>query len=93
MQKELVTEARNPASVDLDRLSTIDFVRLVNSEDVTLAKAVADQAREIAMAIDLIVIAWQTAGVSSTWALAHQDVSVCWTHLNARRPLVLIQSR
>ena len=54
MQKELVTEARNPASVDLDRLSTIDFVRLVNSEDVTLAKAVADQAREIAMAIDLI---------------------------------------
>lgn len=54
MQKELVTEARNPASADLDRLSTIDFVRLVNSEDATLAKAVADQAQEIAMAIDLI---------------------------------------
>ena len=54
MHKELVTEACNPASADLDRLSTIDFVRLVNSEDAKLADAVADQAREIANAIDLI---------------------------------------
>ncbi len=54
MQKELVTEARNPASADLDRLSTIDFVRLVNGEDAKLANAVAEQAQEIAIAIDLI---------------------------------------
>ncbi len=54
MHKELVTEARNPASADLDRLSTIDFVRLVNGEDAKLANAVADQAQEIATAIDLI---------------------------------------
>ena len=54
MHKELVTEARNPASADLDRLSTIDFVRLVNGEDAKLASAVADQAQEIATAIDLI---------------------------------------
>ena len=54
MQKELVTEARNLASADLDRLSTIDFVRLVNGEDAKLANAVAEQAQEIAIAIDLI---------------------------------------
>jgi len=54
MQKELVTEARNPASAELDRLSTIDFVRLVNGEDEKLAKAVAEQAQDIANAIDLI---------------------------------------
>ncbi|MDX2412201.1 MAG: N-acetylmuramic acid 6-phosphate etherase [Woeseiaceae bacterium] len=54
MHKELVTEACNPASADLDRLSTLDFVRLVNSEDAKLASAVADQAKEIADAIDLI---------------------------------------
>jgi N-acetylmuramic acid 6-phosphate etherase len=54
MHKELVTEARNPASAGLDQLSTIDFVRLVNSEDARIADAVADQAREIANAIDLI---------------------------------------
>ena len=54
MPKELVTEARNPASAELDRLSTIDFVRLVNSEDAKLANAVAEQAQGIARAIDLI---------------------------------------
>jgi N-acetylmuramic acid 6-phosphate etherase len=54
MPKELVTEARNPASAELDRLSTIDFVRLVNSEDAKLANAVAEQAQGIAKAIDLI---------------------------------------
>jgi N-acetylmuramic acid 6-phosphate etherase len=54
MPKELATEARNPASAELDRLSTIDFVRLVNSEDAKLANAVAEQAQGIARAIDLI---------------------------------------
>jgi len=54
MPKELITEARNPASAELDRLSTIDFVRLVNSEDAKLANAVAEQAQSIARAIDLI---------------------------------------
>jgi len=54
MPRELVTEARNPASAELDRLSTIDFVRLVNSEDAKLANAVAEQAQGIAKAIDLI---------------------------------------
>lgn len=54
MQKELVTEARNPASAELDRMSTIEFVRLVNDEDAKLAEAVADQAQGIANAIDLI---------------------------------------
>lgn len=54
MHKELVTEARNPASADLDRLSALEFVRLVNSEDAKLADAVADEAKQIADAIDLI---------------------------------------
>jgi N-acetylmuramic acid 6-phosphate etherase len=54
MPKELITEARNPASAELDRLSTIDFVRLVNSEDAKLANAIAEQAQSIARAIDLI---------------------------------------
>src|SRR5690606_31973624 len=55
MLKDLTTEARNPASEDLDKLSTIEFVRLVNREDAKLAAAVAEQAEQIAGAIDLIV--------------------------------------
>jgi N-acetylmuramic acid 6-phosphate etherase len=54
MQKELTTEASNPASADLDRMSTIEFVRLVNREDATVAAAVATASTEIAAAIDLI---------------------------------------
>jgi N-acetylmuramic acid 6-phosphate etherase len=62
MLKDLTTEARNPASEDLDKLSTIDFVRLVNGEDAKLAAAVAEQAEQIADAIDLIVARLERGG-------------------------------
>ena len=62
MHKDLTTEARNPASEDLDKLSTIDFVRLVNREDAKLAAAVAEEAENIAAAIDLIVARLESGG-------------------------------
>src|SRR5690606_3786858 len=62
MLKDLTTEARNPASEDLDKLSTIDFVRLVNREDAKLAAAVAEEAENIAAAIDLIVARLESGG-------------------------------
>ena len=52
MQHELSTESANPASVDLDVLSTLELVRLINREDATVAAAVASQAAAIAEAID-----------------------------------------
>lgn len=62
MLKDLTTEARNPASEDLDKLSTIDLVRLVNREDAKLAAAVAEEAEKIAAAIDLIVARLESGG-------------------------------
>jgi N-acetylmuramic acid 6-phosphate etherase len=62
MYKDLTTEARNPASEELDRLSTIEFVRLVNREDAKLADAVANQAEAIASAIDLIASRLEAGG-------------------------------
>lgn len=50
----LPTEARNPASKDLDRLSTGELVRLINAEDATVAAAVGREAPAIAKAIDVI---------------------------------------
>ena len=50
----LTTEARNPASDDLDRLETLDMVRLINAEDATVATAVGGVAPELAQAIDVI---------------------------------------
>ncbi len=54
MHENLTTEAANPASADLDRLSTIELVRLINAEDAKIAAAVAEQAQFIAEAVDVI---------------------------------------
>jgi N-acetylmuramic acid 6-phosphate etherase len=54
MFEHLTTEARNPASEDLDGLTALEIVRLINSEDAKVATAVAEQSAAIAMAIDVI---------------------------------------
>jgi N-acetylmuramic acid 6-phosphate etherase len=50
----LQTEARNPASANLDELTPLEIVRLMNREDGRSVAAVESQAEEIAQAIDLI---------------------------------------
>jgi N-acetylmuramic acid 6-phosphate etherase len=50
----LLTEARNPSSVDLDALSSLEIVRLMNAEDARVPPAVAEVAEAIAGAIDVI---------------------------------------
>lgn len=52
MLDHLTTEARNPASEDLDGLTALEIVQLINSEDAKVAAAVAEQADEIARTID-----------------------------------------
>jgi N-acetylmuramic acid 6-phosphate etherase len=54
MLEHLTTEARNPASEDLDGLTAAEIVRLINSEDVKVAAAVAEQSDSMAKAIDVI---------------------------------------
>jgi N-acetylmuramic acid 6-phosphate etherase len=54
MLEHLTTEARNPASEDLDGLSALEIARLINSEDAKVATAVGEQAEAIAQAIDII---------------------------------------
>jgi N-acetylmuramic acid 6-phosphate etherase len=49
-----LTEARNPHSAQIDTLSTIDLVRLINAEDAGVAPAVAAVLPQIADAIDQI---------------------------------------
>src|SRR3954447_2033997 len=54
MLEHLTTEARNPASEDLDGLSAAEIVSLINSEDAKIAAAVAEQSDVIAQAIEVI---------------------------------------
>lgn len=54
MLEHLTTESRNPASEDLDGLTPIEIVRLINSEDAKVAAAVSAEADSIARAIEAI---------------------------------------
>ena len=51
----LTTEKRNQRSNDIDKLSTLEIVKLINSEDKLVADAVAVQCNEIEAGVDIIV--------------------------------------
>ncbi len=50
----LTTEARNPLTQDIDNLSALEVVKLINSEDEKVALAVGEVAEPIAQAIEVI---------------------------------------
>jgi N-acetylmuramic acid 6-phosphate etherase len=51
---QLTTEARNPRTQNIDNLSAIEIVKLMNSEDQKVARSVALVAEPVARAIDVI---------------------------------------
>lgn len=62
MLHHLTTESVNPASTQIDTLSSLEIVQLINSEDAKVAAAVALEAERIAAAIDLITSALRQGG-------------------------------
>jgi N-acetylmuramic acid 6-phosphate etherase len=58
----LETEARNPASANLDELTALEIVQLMNAEDARVIPGVASQADNIARAIDLIADRLRSGG-------------------------------
>jgi N-acetylmuramic acid 6-phosphate etherase len=59
---KLLTEQRNPDSVDLDRLSTEAVLRLINSQDKLVPLAVEREIPYIAEAVEIIVHALRSGG-------------------------------
>ena len=64
MKKRILplTEKRNPRSRDIDRLTTLGIVRLINSEDRLVVPAVGSQARAIAAGVEMIVERFRRGG-------------------------------
>ena len=62
MLEKLTTEQRNPASEDIDRLSSLEIVHLMNREDATVPEAVGREAESIAKAVDAIANCLQNKG-------------------------------
>lgn len=60
--RQLGTEQSNPAALDLDQRSSLEIVRLINSEDAKIADVVSRAAPQIARAIDTIVASLRNGG-------------------------------
>ena len=59
---KLLTEQRNPASMELDQLSTAEAVALIQAEDRTIHVALAAAQPAIASAVDLIAARMRAGG-------------------------------
>jgi N-acetylmuramic acid 6-phosphate etherase len=59
---EAPTEARNPRTVDIDQLPTLDVLRLLNEEDERVPAAVRAVLPQLADAVDLTVAALAAGG-------------------------------
>jgi len=62
MLSQLLTEQRNPASRNIDALSTEDMLRVMNDEDQKVAEAVRREIPRLARAVDAIVAAIENGG-------------------------------
>ena len=60
--KIILTEKRNPASVNIDLISTRKIVEIINKEDFKVAAAVEKELDKIAQAVDLISEAFLSGG-------------------------------
>lgn len=59
---QLITEQRNPNSLNLDQLSALEIVSLINNEDKKVALAIEKCLPQIAQAVEKIVEAFQQGG-------------------------------
>jgi N-acetylmuramic acid 6-phosphate etherase len=78
-----LTEQRNPASKNLDRMTALEIVRLMNREDRKVAVALGREIRAIARAVDAIVNGIRKggrliyAGAGSSGRMAVLDAAEC----------------
>ena len=57
-----LTEQRNPATTEIDRLSALEVVRVINEEDHKIAPAVATQLEQIAEAVEIAADCFRNGG-------------------------------
>jgi len=79
----LVTEQRNPRTMDLDTLDVPELLARINAEDRTVADAVAEELPWIARAADLVIASFRAggrliyAGAGTSGRLGVLDASEC----------------
>ena len=92
--KNLTTEKRNEKSRNIDEVSTLDMLRIINEEDKTVAFAVEKILPEIAKSVDIIAEKMKNggrlfyAGAGTSGRLGVLDASECPPTFGARFELV-----
>ncbi|MBV8895643.1 MAG: N-acetylmuramic acid 6-phosphate etherase [Acidobacteriaceae bacterium] len=93
--RDLVTEARNPKSSEIDGLSTAEMLRVVNEADREVPAAVERQIPQIARALDRIVERLEAGGrlfymgAGTSGRLAVLDASECPPTFNTPPEMVV----
>ena len=92
--QKIATEQRNLNTMNIDTLSTLDMVKLINREDHRVAEAVALVTDKIAEAVDVIAARLSTggrliycgAGLRQTWHSGRGGVPPYLLHRPGNRP-------
>jgi len=90
----LTTEGFNPATVEIDTMDSLSIVRLINEQDVQVAKAVAVELPHIAAAVDAIVERLSRGGhmvyvgAGTSGRLGILDASECLPTFSVPRDMV-----
>ena len=89
--QKIATEQRNPNTMNIDTLSTLDMVKLINREDHRVAEAVAMVTDKIAEAVDVIAARLSTGKFlpksQRGWALWYwRGRTECWISIPSRFP-------
>jgi N-acetylmuramic acid 6-phosphate etherase len=91
----LETEKVNPATTDIDRLSPLEIVQVINAEDAKVASAVQTQLTQIARAIEEIAARLRRggrliyAGAGTSGRLGALDASECPPTFNVPPEMVV----
>jgi N-acetylmuramic acid 6-phosphate etherase len=60
--ERLITEQRNPATMDIDTKSALEIVQLINAEDHQVAPVVKGELPHVARAVEIVVQAFKKGG-------------------------------
>ncbi|CFR21732.1 N-acetylmuramic acid 6-phosphate etherase [Yersinia kristensenii] len=91
----MVTESRNPASAQIDTLSTLEILKVINHEDKKVPFAVGEKLPEIAQAVSLIAEAFVLGGrliycgAGTSGRLGILDASECPPTYGTPRDMVI----
>jgi N-acetylmuramic acid 6-phosphate etherase len=94
MLPNLLTEARNPASTEIDALPTLDMLQVMNAADQQVAFAVQSEIPNIALAVDAIAARLESggrllySGAGTSGRLGVLDASECPPTFNTSPDLV-----